>query len=183
MAVLSDHELWALLESGRLSIEPPPASDAVSPSTIDLTLGNKFARPKSPGGSATETIIDTRDSQAVVDAIADLSTEEEVADGNSLELRSEEFLLAWTREEIGLPNYLCARVEGRSTLARLGLSVHQTAPTVHPTFHGPLRLELHNAGPFTLKLYPGQPICQLIVEALSQPAASALSSIHQRQTP
>ena len=80
---------------------------------------------------------------------------------------------------VGLPNFLAGRVEGRSTPARLGLSVHQSAPTVHPTFHGRLQLELSNEGPFTLKLYPGQTICQLIVETMSLPSVNVLASVHQ----
>ena len=89
------------------------------------------------------------------------------------------FVLAWTQERIQLPNFLSACVEGRSTLARLGLSVHQSAPTVHATFRGRLQLEMTNAGPFTLELYPGQRVCQLILEIMSRPAVSPLDSVHQ----
>lgn len=143
MAVLSDQELWALIGSGRLVIDPSPQLNAVSPSTIDLTLDNDFRVPHAGGGAAAEVVIDTR-------------------------------------ERIGLPSFLAARIEGRSTLARLGLSVHQSAPTVHPTFHGQLQLELTNAGPYTLRLYPGQAICQLAVETMSLPAVATLDSVHQR---
>jgi dCTP deaminase len=178
MAVLSDHELWSLLASGRLRIEPPPDADAVSPSAIDLTLDSRFTRLPNPA-TAIEMSIDTRDSAKVMEALATLGTEEIVSDGQTFTLKSGEFALAWTREVIGLPNFLCARVEGRSTLARLGLSVHQTAPTVHATFSNKLQLELHNSGPYALKLYPGSRICQLIVETMSSPATSILRSIHQ----
>lgn len=64
-------------------------------------------------------------------------------------------------------------------MARLGLSVHQTAPIVHPTYRGVLTLEMHNIGPYTLKLYPGQTICQLLLEEMSQGAAGELRSVHQ----
>jgi dCTP deaminase len=183
MGILSDHELWGLITAGRLKIDPTPAADAISPSTIDLSLGDKFTVLAARGGPAVETVIDTRDSSAVLQALSDFGTEIEIAADGYFELRPGMFVLGWTRESISLPNYLAARIEGRSTLARLGLSIHQTAPTVHPTFDAPLRLELSNVGPFTLKLYPGQAICQLVVETMSLPAATSLQSIHQHQTP
>ena len=179
MATLSDQEIWALIGSGRLRIDPPPAHGAVSPSTIDLTLANDFRVPHVQGGEAAEVSIDTRDSSAVMKALFEYSRECEVADGAFFDLKPGGFALAWTRESIGLPNFLAARVEGRSTLARLGLSVHQSAPTVHPTFNERLQLELTNAGPFTLKLYPGHTICQLIIETMSLPSVTTLRSVHQ----
>ena len=180
MAILSDQEIWSLIGSGRLTIDPAPSLGAVSPSTIDLTLANDFIVPQVWGGEAAETSIDTRDSHRVMDAIAELSTERVVPEGEAFELAPGRFVLAWTRETIGLPNFLAARVEGRSTMARLGLSVHQSAPTVHPTFNERLQLELTNAGPFTLRLYPGQRICQLIVETMSIPSMTSLDSIHSQ---
>lgn len=178
MAILSDQEIWALIRSERLIIDPVPALEAVSPSTIDLTLAKDFQTVVVPGGKAAETSIDTRDSRAVMDALRDFSVVTEIEEGDSFPLRPGEFALAWTRETIGLPNFLAARVEGRSTPARLGLSVHQSAPTVHPTFHERLQLELTNAGPFTLRLYPGQRICQLIIETMSLPSTTSLDSVH-----
>ena len=178
MAILSDQEIWSLISAGRLKIDPPPALAAVSPSTIDLTLANDFLVPIVWGGDAAATSIDTRDSRKVMEALADLSSGFVVPDGDSFELAPGRFALAWTRERISLPNFLAARVEGRSTPARLGLSVHQSAPTVHPTFEGRLQLELTNAGPFALKLYPGQRICQLVVETMSLPSVKPLVSTH-----
>lgn len=180
MAVLSDQELWALIGSGRLGIDPPPQPNAVSPSTIDLTLANDFRVPHAGGGAAAEVVIDTRESARAMEALFEFSEERTIADGGFFPIEPGAFVLAWTRERIGLPSFLAARVEGRSTLARLGLSVHQSAPTVHPTFHGKLQLELTNAGPYTLRLYPGQAICQLAVETMSLPAVATLDSVHQR---
>ena len=168
-----------MISSGRLKIDPPPDFGAVSPSTIDLTLANDFLVPQVSGGQAAEISIDTRDSGDVMEALSQLSEEKIVADGEHLALRPGGFVLAWTREIVGLPNFLAGRIEGRSTPARLGLSVHQSAPTVHPTFHGRLQLELSNVGPFTLKLYPGHTICQLIVETMSLPSVKVLTSVHQ----
>ena len=81
-------------------------------------------------------------------------------------LAPEAFVLAWTHEKIVLPNYsrIAARIEGKSSLARLGLAVHVTAPTIHAGFEGPIQLELCNHGLFSIRLIPGMPICQLIFE-------------------
>lgn len=174
MTVLSDHEIWSLLASKRLVIDPAPQVDAVSPSAVDLTLDNRFTRLERVDAMS----IDTRNSRAVMNAIGQLGQLETIGDSQPFTLAPDEFVLAWTRETIRLPNFLCARVEGRSTLARLGLSIHQTAPTVHATYANPLQLELRNGGPYKLQLYPGMPICQLIIEQLSSPSVNALTSIH-----
>ena len=116
-----------------------------------------------------------------MEALAHLGSTIVVEAGQPFVLEPNQFVLAWTRETITLPNFLCARVEGRSTLARLGLSIHQTAPTVHATFSGRLRLELRNGGPYALELYSGTRVCQLIVETLTSPSLASLQSIHQNQ--
>ena len=81
-----------------------------------------------------------------------------------------------------MPLHLAARIEGRSSLARFGLSVHQTAPTIHADFRGAIRLEIANVGPFVCRLTPGIRICQLIVEELKTPATEGLLSRFQDQT-
>lgn len=182
MAVLSDHEIWSLLQSGRLKLDPAPEVDAVTPSSVDLRLAADFTRiPGLP--AAFEGGIDTRKSGALMDVLEKFGTREVVEEGAPFTLQPAEFALGWTLESITLPNFLCARVEGRSTLARVGLSVHQTAPTVHATFSNRLQLELRNSGPFPLRLYPGMAVCQLILETMSSPSVSTLISIHQGGPP
>jgi dCTP deaminase len=181
MAVLSDHEIWSLLRSERLRIDPIPAVDAVQTSSVDLRLAARFTRLR-PLPDALDAAIDTRVSAGIMEALAALGREEVVAEGGHFLLSPNEFALAWRLEAVSLPNFLCARVEGRSTLARLGLSVHQTAPTVHALYSNPLQLELRNSGPFPLKLYPGTPVCQLIIETMSSPATTPLLSIHQSKS-
>jgi dCTP deaminase len=94
------------------------------------------------------------------------------------------FVLAQTREHITLPqdSRLAARVEGRSSYARLGLVVHLTAPTIHAGFCGTIVLEMMNFGPFALKLDPGRTrICQLIFEELGAAPSVAFRSVFQNQ--
>ncbi len=75
-------------------------------------------------------------------------------------------LLAWTNEKIALPtsSRLAVRVEGKSSLSRIGVGVHLTAPTIHAGFSGPLQLEIINHGPTEVMLRPHMSICQLIIE-------------------
>jgi dCTP deaminase len=80
------------------------------------------------------------------------------------------FVLATTFERIRLPNHLAARVEGKSSLARLGISVHFTAPKIDPGWQGPITLELYNLGAFVVELKPKMEICALIIERLGKPA-------------
>ena len=182
MAVLSDHESRSLPEAGILSIDPVPPDKAIQPSSIDLTLGNTFRELEDSSDTAMEMAIDIRNSLEVMRTLDRYSKVISIEEGDSYLLKRGGFALAWTRERITLPNFLAARVEGRSTAARVGLSVHQTAPTVHATFSGQLQLELSNAGPFDIKLFPGQTICQLILETLSLPALASLQSVHQYQS-
>ena len=179
MAVLSDQEIWSLLQTGRLKIEPTPSLEAVQPSTIDLTLADSFQVLEDSAETAMDLAIDIRDSKQVMRTLDRYSENITVEGGKHFLLEPGGFVLAWTRERITLPNFLAARVEGRSTPARIGLSVHQSAPTVHPTFSNQLQLELTNAGPFRIKLFPGQTICQLILETMSPPAVNPLQSVHQ----
>lgn len=181
MAVLSDQELRALIGSGRLVIDPPPQPNAVSPSTIDLTLANDFRVPHADGGAAAEVVIDIRESASAMKALYAHSEERTIADGESFPSSRGHSCSRGPVSESGCPTFfLAARVEGRSTLTRLGLSVHQPAPIVHPTFGERLQLEMTNAGPYALRLYPGQAIGQLVVETMALPAVATLDSVHQR---
>jgi dCTP deaminase len=92
-----------------------------------------------------------------------------------------EFLHGKTHERIKLPTHLAGMIEGRSSLARLGLGVHITAPTVQTGFEGRLVLEMCNHGPFTLELKPRMKIAQLVLEHLSLPASGGYSGQYQGQ--
>jgi len=97
----------------------------------------------------------------------------------SIILRPRDFILAVTAERVNFPreHRLAARVEGRSSLARLGVGVHVTAPTIHSGFRGQIALEITNQGRLPVKLRPGQRACQLIVERLSDtPSDEAVGS-------
>lgn len=87
-------------------------------------------------------------------------------DGRGFVVEPGTFLLAWTAEEVELPSRsrLAARIEGKSSLARLGIGVHITAPTIHAGFVGSIQLEICNHGSLRVRVSPGLPVCQLIFE-------------------
>ena len=179
--ILSGDDISEALATGMLGITPHPDEYMYSSSSVDLRLGNVF------------TTFDIDNSDSGVFVTVERSDPEDVANryGKRIELPSTEFLelapgefaLAYTLERVELPEHLAARVEGKSSLARFGLSIHQTAPTVHAGFRGVLRLELANLGPFFCRLSPGIRICQLIIEELRTPYTMPLRSRFQDQSP
>jgi len=173
---LSDEEIWEELQSGALTIEPLPDHTSVNAASIDLHLHRQIQVYKDvPAG----TYIDLRD--AVAAAQVTYNT-------NSIDLRNatyylnrQSFVIGYTQEIIGLPNHLMARVEGRSSYARLGISVHNEAPTIQPGWTGQIALELTNVGPLVLQLREGLIICQLVLERLGRPASKPYGEQFQGQ--
>ena len=181
--VLSDQEIELELRTGALVISPEVNDAQIGPSSIDLHLSNKFTIFNKPAGTGgLNQSVDLANIENVEAIIGVVGNEITLEEGRTHPIEPGELLLAYTKEYIELPKYLAARVEGRSTLARLGLSIHQTAPTVHATFKGQLRLEIMNNGPLVCELSPGIAICQLILERLGWPAVRSLTSAFQNQS-
>ena len=154
--------------------------DQVSTSSIDLRLANLFTVPRPPPPGVFITIDSEGISPEAV--FAQYAENVVVPDGDKFELKPGAFVLGYTLEKVGLSNCLAARIEGRSSMARFGVSIHQTAPTVHANFNGQLRLEISNVGPYTVLIGPGTRFCQLIVEKLSSPADPTHDSQWQHQS-
>ena len=165
--ILTDREIQAALGCGHIKIEPNPSPDeAYSSTSVDLTL-SKFIRSWKTGPlKGVEQIIcpsaDGYNLNEIIKALSDLK--EINTDGYVLQ--PQEFVLGWTEETIELPttSRIAARVEGKSSLARLGIGIHITAPTIHAGFPGPIQLEICNHGIMKVKLVPGMRVCQLIFE-------------------
>lgn len=178
--IYSRQNIRDALDSGHLVIEPQPVLRMFDTSAVDLRLGNRFVIFDQPSpGSGVFVNIDEADPEAVA---IQYGTVREVAAGGYLDLHPGSFVLASTLERVEMPLDLAARVEGKSSIARFGLSVHQTAPTIHADFRGTIRLEISNIGPFVCRLKPGIRICQLIVEELKDPAPEPLRSRFQNQS-
>ena len=95
---------------------------------------------------------------------------ENLSNDNNFVMKPNQFVIAKTLESVTLPLHIAARIEGKSSHARIGLSVHVTAPTVHAGFQGSLYLEMYNIGPFDIVLRSEMEIAQLILEHVGLPA-------------
>ena len=165
--ILAESELKKAIAACDLEFDPPVDDAQIGPASIDLRLSNEFL--------LIHTVLEAQRAAGVVSAI-DLDTysfdkfrkafarRRKVRSSGYFEIEPGRLVLGYTMELVRLSSTLFARVEGKSSLARLGLFVHITAPTVQPGFENHLQLELLNVGPMPIRLRPGKPICQLIVE-------------------
>lgn len=157
--ILSDREIRIALQDGVLIIDPlPDLSLAISSSAIDLTLADSFRVWPPMGGMS----IRPGANDYSYTSIAKLQSEHKGA----FTLKPHHFVLAWTSEKVTIPykSRLAARVEGKSSLARIGISIHVTAPVIHSGFTGQVQLEMFNFGPYEVVLDPGMWVCQLVFE-------------------
>lgn len=182
--ILCNHEIHKALDERRLIISPEPkprepeiSDDAArcpfDTHSVDLTLSNIITVPE-PGTYA----YDLNEPTPLANFITRNSRSYTIDDYSSFVLERQQFVLGMTREFVGLPirhpknletkTCLAARIEGKSSRARVGLLIHFTAPTVHPGWGDPtpraLTLEMINLGPARIILKPRMPIAQLIIE-------------------
>jgi dCTP deaminase len=173
--LLSDHDIRAELDSGRVRLDPyEPAM--IQPSSIDVRLDRYFRL----FDNHRYAVIDPAEEQP------DLTHLVEVAPDECLVLHPGEFVLGSTYEAVTLPDDVAARLEGKSSLGRLGLLTHSTAGFVDPGFTGHVTLELSNVATLPIKLWPGMKVGQLCFFRLSSPAdqpygAGAAGSRYQGQ--
>lgn len=137
--ILSDRDIVRELNEGSLRIIPIK-EDAIQPCSVDLELASELK---------------TLDGKTI-----DISQD-------SYHLKPKEFVLGSTNEYVEIPNNLCGQVDGRSSIARLGISIHQTGGYIDAGFRGNITLEIFNASEKPFELMLGQPICQLIIHVLS----------------
>jgi len=174
-SVLSDGTILALVGAGRIVIEPWDP-ELVQPASVDLRLGDTFRVFHNHRASA----IDLREPPT------NLTEEVKVGAGEQFVIHPGEFCLGATAEWVELPDDVVARIEGKSSLGRLGLIVHATAGFCDPGWKGTLTLELNNLTRIPIKLTPGLLIAQLSFMALDAPARrpyghSELGSHYQGQ--
>jgi dCTP deaminase len=158
-SVLSDGTILRLVEEGRICVEPWEPG-LIQPASIDLRLGGSFRVFHNHRASA----IDLRDPPT------NLTEQILVEEGEAFVIHPGEFCLGRTLEYVELPHDIVARIEGKSSLGRLGLIVHATAGFCDPGWKGTLTLELNNLTRVPIKLYPGLPIAQLSFMTLDAPA-------------
>ena len=163
--LLSDRDLIDELKAGSLQLDPFD-SELLQPSSIDVRLDRLFR----VFNNHLYTHIDPAVQQD------DLTTPLEVAEGEPFVLHPGEFVLASTLEVITLSDHLAGRLEGKSSLGRLGLLTHSTAGFIDPGFSGHVTLELSNVATLPIKLWPGMRIGQLCIFRLSSPSQEPYGS-------
>ena len=157
--LLSDGDLRKELDSGHLGLEPFDEV-MIQPSSVDVRL-DRFFRVFN---NTKYTHIDPRQQQD------DLTTMVEAEDDVPFVLHPGEFVLGSTFESVRLPDDLAGRLEGKSSLGRLGLLTHSTAGFIDPGFNGHITLELSNVANLPITLWPGMKIGQLCLFRLSSAA-------------
>lgn len=164
--MLSDRDLETRI--GELfDVQPRPLPKAFQPASIDLTLGEEFAfwlesNPLEWAPSGEQR------SRRIIDPInGEVPLMRKKREKHEFHLSPGEFVLGSTVERVRLGNLVAARVEGRSSLGRLGLMVHATAGFIDPGFEGNITLEIYNLSNHVIVLRPGMSVCQLAFHLLS----------------
>lgn len=188
--ILSQPQIREAVDKGEIRFDPPLEKRQWGEASVDLRLGLKFTQLKAAKGMT----LSMADGIGVIAnsglwAEKTLKEKDEFQKAETYELGPGEFILAQTYERIWIPNHLIALVEGRSTYARVGLSMHQTAPWIQPGWNGQITLEIRNSGPLNIKLTPIKEMpCQLTFFQLSsalgsdQAYGSRSGDVFQNQT-
>ena len=163
--LLSDRDIKAEISAGRVKVEPFDGA-MIQPSSVDVRLDRFFRVFENHKYSVIDPSIEQ----------ADLTREVAVDGGEEFILHPGEFVLASTYEVITLPVDIAGRLEGKSSLGRLGLLTHSTAGFIDPGFSGHITLELSNVANLPVKLFPGMKIGQLCLIKLSSPAENPYGS-------
>lgn len=171
--ILSDHDLRTALKSGAVFIEPLDMKAQLQPASIDLRLGHDF-------------LLWQRAATHVIDVYDDVTVQQDTErlvlkdDGSEpLIIAPGRLVLGCTLETVSIGPDLVGRVEGRSSLGRLGIIVHATAGYIDPGFKGKITLEIVNLNHLTIKLWPGMRISQLSVMQLTSTAEKPYAGKYQ----
>jgi len=163
--MLSDRSLREALDAGRIEVDPL-GEQAIQPSSIDLRLAPEFRIFR----NHTRGLIDVRED------LEDLTELVEIKGDEPFILHPGEFVLGSTLERVKVPDDLVARIEGKSSLGRLGLLIHSTAGFVDAGWNGQLTLELSNVASLPITLYPHMKIGQISFMQMTTPADNPYGS-------
>jgi dCTP deaminase len=168
--VLTRSAILKQIKAGKIVITPLNEKD-IGPASIDFHLSNTFRVFKQ-----------SRQSLVVGDKVDYHKITRLIKVDQHLNLLPGQSVHGITQESLSLPDNICGWIQGRSTLARVGLMVHITANFIHPGTQGPQVLEMTNTGPVPLKVKIGIPVCQIILEE-TKGEASYRGKFHQQRTP
>ncbi len=161
--VLSDKDIKSLVTKGVIEVFPKPDfKTQLGSCSLDLRLGNDFRVFEHSKNAYLDP--------TKKDYTNEITRKVTVKDGDAFIMQPGDFVLAVTMERIKIPDNLLGRLEGRSSLGRLGIVVHSTASVFDPGWDGQCVLELGNLGRMPVALYPGMRICAMTFDQLSTPA-------------
>jgi dCTP deaminase len=161
--VLSDVDIRRYLASGKIKISPDLPPEQFGSCSVDFRLGNEF----NVFEHSRHAFIDLREKRGIEGLMRPVMVEH----GEPFILQPREFVLAITEEVLELDDDVLGRLEGRSSLGRIGIIVHGTAGLFDPGWSGKATLELSNLGIMPVALYPGMRICSFTFEQLSSPSS------------
>ncbi len=162
--VLSDVDIKRYLAEGKIRVSPELPPEQFGSCSVDFRLGPEF----SVFDHSKHAYIDLRQRTAIQDLMSTVMVEP----GEAFILQPREFVLAITEEHLELDDDVLGRLEGRSSLGRIGIIVHGTAGLFDPGWRGKATLELSNLGRMPVALYPGMRICSMTFEQLSSPSSN-----------
>lgn len=166
---LCDTDIERYLDEGKISLEPRPPNEKINGATVDVRLGNSFRVFREHATPYIDLSGPKEEVAAQLERV--MSDEIIINDGDAFYLHPGELALATTFESVTLPANIVGWLDGRSSLARLGLMVHVTAHRIDPGWQGKIVLEFFNAGKLPLALRPKMAIGALSFEVLSSDAA------------
>lgn len=172
--MLADRSIRAAVEQGELKIEPFD-EDRLQPASYDVTLDNEFRVFNNHGF----VCIDPKESVEPLTEIVRVSLVKSAMIPDYFVLHPGEFVLGQTVERVVIPDDIVSRIEGKSSLGRVGVLVHATAGFIDPGFEGRLTLELSNQATVPIKLYPGMSIGQLSFQWTDQPVETPYNGKYQ----
>ncbi len=163
--ILSDRDIKKYIKQGKIFLNPcSDLNKQLSGSSLDLRLGNEFR----VFNHSQHIVIDPKKKNEYTKPL-------KLKNNEPFVVHPGEFILGITKEIVGIDNSLCARIDGKSSVGRLGIVVHSTAGHVNPGWVGKLTLEISNIGRIPVLLYPGMNVCQLVFEVLSSEAQAGYS--------
>lgn len=165
---LSDKDIEECLRQGQIGISPSPDSSMISGVSVDIRLGNEFRVFQDHTAPYIDLSGPKEEMQKAMNSV--MSDEIYIPDGEAFFLHPGELALAVTLESVTLPDNIVGWLDGRSSLARLGLMVHVTAHRIDPGWSGQIVLEFYNSGKLPLALRPKMKIAALNFETMSSSA-------------
>lgn len=173
---LSDKDIEQSINDGKINIVPTPDSSIISGVSVDIRLGNEFRVFKEHTAPYIDLSGPKDEMQKAMNSV--MSDEITIADGEAFFLHPGELALAVTYESVTLPDDIVGWLDGRSSLARLGLMVHATAHRIDPGWSGQIVLEFYNSGKLPLALRPKMKIAALNFETMSSSALRPYNKRH-----